>query len=188
VMDAHTSIPGHGIRSITYRPSSCRSSCAQTLPERLIPQRRPMPDQSQWPAHLRDDAPFKTCDTCGRKTWATEARTGDPCAMPQPSGVPCEGHFTRSEADALAFRTYFAIPAGIESPPASDEERYARCTACGYTGDRVFKRDNEGLWRDVLGGETGVTPDHCVCSHCGGRPFEMVTARPSRETQPAKET
>ena len=49
-------------------------------------------DQSTWPAHLRDDAPFARCGRCGRKTWSTE-EFGRECRMPQPDGFPCGGRF-----------------------------------------------------------------------------------------------
>lgn len=55
-----------------------------------------MADQSTWPAHLRDDAPYQRCDQCGRKTWAV-SEFGRECRMPQPwrSGpsVRCAGLF-----------------------------------------------------------------------------------------------
>lgn len=59
-----------------------------------------MSDQSQWPAYLRDDAPYKTCDTCGRKSWSEECRIGTSCGMPQPSGASCEGHFVETQRAA----------------------------------------------------------------------------------------
>ena len=48
------------------------------------------------PAHLRDDAPYVVCDTCGRKSWAKEHldRTAF-CGMTQPNGYQCVGIFVR---------------------------------------------------------------------------------------------
>jgi hypothetical protein len=37
------------------------------------------------PAHLRDDAPHKTCNLCGRKSWSREEWL-TMCNMPQPNG------------------------------------------------------------------------------------------------------
>jgi hypothetical protein len=51
-----------------------------------------MSDQSTWPAHLRDDAPYRRCGRCGRKTWAI-AEFGQECRMTQPDGYPCGGSF-----------------------------------------------------------------------------------------------
>jgi len=49
-------------------------------------------DQSEWPAHLRDDAPSQRCGRCERFTWSTED-FGSICAMTQPDGLPCGGRF-----------------------------------------------------------------------------------------------
>lgn len=57
-----------------------------------------MVDQSGWPPHLRDDAPYLQCDVCQRKTWAPTAH-GTRCEMPQPNGKPCHGHFLRAVED-----------------------------------------------------------------------------------------
>jgi hypothetical protein len=47
-----------------------------------IPKEKGWKDQSTWPAHLRDDAPYQRCDRCGRKTWDT-SEFGGGCIMPQ---------------------------------------------------------------------------------------------------------
>lgn len=44
------------------------------------------------PPHLRDDAPHRQCDQCGRKTWDT-AKFNTTCTMTQPSGLACGGTF-----------------------------------------------------------------------------------------------
>jgi hypothetical protein len=49
-------------------------------------------DQSDWPEHLRDDAPFAICGRCGRKTWSLAER-GAEDRMTQPDGFPCGGMF-----------------------------------------------------------------------------------------------
>lgn len=55
---------------------------------------------------------------------------------------------------------------------------HARCTNCGYVGDRTFRPDQEGLLRDVLGGPHGITPKAMLGSTCGGckevAPWELV--------------
>lgn len=51
-----------------------------------------MIDQSDWLEWLRDDAPYQTCGSCGRKTWDTD-EFNQTCGMTQPSGVPCGGKF-----------------------------------------------------------------------------------------------
>jgi hypothetical protein len=51
-----------------------------------------VPDQSSWPAHLRDDAPWQQCIACGRKTWDV-AEFGHECLMTQPDGQRCRGMF-----------------------------------------------------------------------------------------------
>jgi hypothetical protein len=53
--------------------------------------------------------------------------------------------------------------------------RQLRCRGCGHQGDRTFARDGEGVWRDVLGGERGITPEMCECD-CGSRRLELVEA------------
>lgn len=57
-----------------------------------------MTDQSAWPAHLRDDAPFARCDGCGRSTWA-ESEFGQVCDFPQPDGDRCQGRFSDPRVD-----------------------------------------------------------------------------------------
>lgn len=49
-----------------------------------------MDDQSTWPEHLRDDAPYLVCSHCQRKSWAVIGGE-KPCRMPQPSGKVCSG-------------------------------------------------------------------------------------------------
>jgi hypothetical protein len=51
-----------------------------------------MADQSTWPAHLRDDAPYQQCNSCGRKTWDV-SEFGAACRMRQPDGFTCGGRF-----------------------------------------------------------------------------------------------
>jgi len=50
-------------------------------------------DQSSWPAHLRDGAPYQQCTGCGRKTWDTSSFDGGECRMTQPDGRRCDGVF-----------------------------------------------------------------------------------------------
>ena len=49
-----------------------------------------MQDQSKLPAHLRDDAPQKQCDKCGRRTVDIKEVV---CGMTQPDGKKCTGTF-----------------------------------------------------------------------------------------------
>lgn len=49
-------------------------------------------DQSKWPAHLRDDAPYKACTKCLRKSWSRK-QWGMTCLMVQPNGTRCQGVF-----------------------------------------------------------------------------------------------
>ena len=49
-------------------------------------------DQSDWPAHLRDDAPRQRCNRCRRYTYAL-SEFGAECRMTQPDGWPCGGRF-----------------------------------------------------------------------------------------------
>jgi len=49
-------------------------------------------DPEDWPAHLRDDAPFAVCGRCGRKT-VDETQFGQEDRMPQPDGYLCGGRF-----------------------------------------------------------------------------------------------
>jgi hypothetical protein len=53
-------------------------------------------NQSDWPAHLRDDAPYLVCSKCGRYSWGSEP--GQLCDMPQPDGSKCPGRFVEPEA------------------------------------------------------------------------------------------
>lgn len=53
-------------------------------------------DQSSWPAHLRDDAPFQRCGRCGRKTWHIDG-FGTEDRMIQPDGYPCGGRFAAAD-------------------------------------------------------------------------------------------
>lgn len=45
-----------------------------------------------FPDHLREDASFQVCDTCGRHTWSTD-EFNSPCLFPQPNGTICSGAF-----------------------------------------------------------------------------------------------
>jgi hypothetical protein len=49
-------------------------------------------DQSLWPPHLRDGAPYQICSGCERRTWAGIDFYGF-CTVTQPSGLPCGGRF-----------------------------------------------------------------------------------------------
>lgn len=49
-------------------------------------------DQTDWPPHLRDDAPCQQCSGCRRKTWAV-SEFGQTCGMRQPDGHACRGIF-----------------------------------------------------------------------------------------------
>jgi hypothetical protein len=48
------------------------------------------PSQETLPAHLQDDAPYKQCDICGRKSWE-QPGIGVACDMRQPNGWRCDG-------------------------------------------------------------------------------------------------
>lgn len=50
-------------------------------------------NQSDWPPHLRDDAPTATCNRCGRQT-VEEANFGQEDFMIQPNGRNCGGRFS----------------------------------------------------------------------------------------------
>jgi hypothetical protein len=47
-------------------------------------------------------------------------------------------------------------------------DRYCllRCEDCGYCGDRRFVLRADGEWREILGGDLGITPEMCRCD-CG---------------------
>lgn len=55
----------------------------------------PPPQPYGLPPHLRKDAPYRVCDTCGRKTWYRAFYEGERCGMTQPDGSTCEGLFGR---------------------------------------------------------------------------------------------
>jgi hypothetical protein len=42
------------------------------------------------PAHLRDDAQYKKCSVCGRKSWEDPFHEAI-CWVPQPNGTRCQG-------------------------------------------------------------------------------------------------
>lgn len=59
---------------------------------------------------------------------------------------------------------------GAEVAGGSERQRdrycLLRCEDCGYRGDRRFVLRADGEWREILGGERGITPDMCRCD-CG---------------------
>lgn len=58
----------------------------------------------------------------------------------------------------------------------TDITKVCRCNTCGHVGSRAFLPDEHGVWRDVLGGPIGVTPDACVCTYCDSDDLELVAA------------
>lgn len=50
----------------------------------------PCSEKETLPAHLREDAPYKQCSVCGRKSWEDPEHEAI-CWMPQPSGDKCHG-------------------------------------------------------------------------------------------------
>src|SRR5881227_580658 len=60
------------------------------------------------------------------------------------------------------------------SSSASSESKVLLCPACGYVGTRTFKLDSSGVWRDVLGGAYGVTPEDTTCSNCGNHEYKLI--------------
>lgn len=51
----------------------------------------PRPDKETFPEHLRDDAQYKQCDQCGRKSW-DRPQLRIPCDLQQPpDGLTCMG-------------------------------------------------------------------------------------------------
>jgi hypothetical protein len=48
-------------------------------------------DQSTWPEHLRDDAPYQKCGRCQRHGSRQEFNMI--CRMTQPDSLPCGGRF-----------------------------------------------------------------------------------------------
>lgn len=49
------------------------------------------------PAHLQDDAPFKQCSNCGRKSWE-QPTVQTECGMKLPSGRYCAGQMLHPDA------------------------------------------------------------------------------------------
>lgn len=45
---------------------------------------------NELPDHLRDDAPYKQCSVCGRKSW-DEPEVQAICWLSQPDGSKCQG-------------------------------------------------------------------------------------------------
>lgn len=48
------------------------------------------------------------------------------------------------------------------------------CNDCFHIGNRTFVLDEYGVYRDVLGGANGITPDCIVCSICGSSDLTLV--------------
>jgi hypothetical protein len=69
-------------------PKVAPRMCMVLLPDEMTT----APEQSDWPAHLRDDAPSQTCSVCSRKTWDPE-QFNRRCGMLQPNGDHCSGMF-----------------------------------------------------------------------------------------------
>lgn len=59
---------------------------------------------------------------------------------------------------------------GAEALGGSERQRdrycLLRCEDCGDRGHRRFVLQVDGEWREILGGERGITPDMCWCD-CG---------------------
>lgn len=47
-------------------------------------------NQDNLPPHLRDDAPYKQCSVCGRKSFE-QPELETLCWMSQPNGTKCQG-------------------------------------------------------------------------------------------------
>lgn len=81
-------------------------------------------------AHLRDDAPFRVCSGCGRKSFGdvgTSADEGARCKMPQPDGSVCDGTFGRLEMRVASIVETFGGPPieGITQVEPDDPEKRA---------------------------------------------------------------
>lgn len=57
---------------------------------------------------------------------------------------------------------------------ASSESKVLLCPDCGHIGNRTFTQDSYGVWRDVLGGPHGITPDGTTCSNCGSPRYKLI--------------
>lgn len=86
---------------------------------------KPARAQPGLPPHLRLDAQFVRCDTCGRKTWA-KGEWGKRCKMLQPDGSKCRGKFPVDHErvdDKTAGRSLHALSRllhGRETTPEED--------------------------------------------------------------------
>lgn len=122
-------------------------------------------------AHLRDDAPYRVCDRCGRKSWASEQ--AGPCGMPQPDGSRCAGTF-RHQAAAQGRREWSD---DWITCPRCESQKYDRgsCGLCGNLG--VLDVNGEPFHCDCSADDWVEGDNQAIrCETCGGYAGEPGTS------------